>query len=61
MQPWSAGLAYVNGLDQDDSGRILEAYGANYGRLCDVKEKYDPGNRFRRNQNIRPRSEAARI
>ena len=59
MQPWSAGLAYVNGLDQDDAGRIPEAYGSNYARLCEVKSKYDPGNRFRRNQNIRPRTEAA--
>lgn len=59
MQPWSAGLAYVNGLDQDDTGRVPEAYGRNYARLCEVKAKYDPENRFRRNQNIRPRSEAA--
>lgn len=53
MRPWSAGLVYVNGLDQDDMGRVPEAFGSNYARLCQVKAKYDPGNRFRRNQNIR--------
>ena len=59
MQPWSAGLAYVNGLDQDDLGRVPQAYGRNYARLCEVKTKYDPRNRFREESNIRPRSEAA--
>jgi FAD/FMN-containing dehydrogenase len=52
MEPWSAHLVYVNALDQDDTERIPQAYGSNYKRLCDVKAKYDPENRFRRNQNI---------
>ena len=56
MRPWSDGTAYVNALDQDDTTRIAEAYGPNYARLCAVKAKYDPGNRFRRNQNIQPRA-----
>ena len=59
MEPWSAGTAYVNSLDQDDQGRISEAYGANYARLMDVKRAYDPQNRFRRNQNIQPARQAA--
>ena len=59
MRPWSAGLAYVNTLSEDDSARIPEAYGANYARLAEVKAKYDPGNRFRRNHNIVPKSRAA--
>jgi FAD/FMN-containing dehydrogenase len=54
MQPWSAGSVYVNSLDQDDAARVPEAYGANYNRLCAVKAAYDPGNLFRRNQNIQP-------
>ena len=53
MQPWSAAQVYVNALADDDSGRV-EAYGGNYARLAEVKAKYDPGNRFRRNHNIRP-------
>jgi FAD/FMN-containing dehydrogenase len=52
MEPWSTHLVYVNALDQDDTERIPQAYGRNYNRLCEVKEKYDPENRFRRNQNI---------
>ena len=54
MQPWSAGSVYVNSLDQDDADRVPEAYGANYARLAAIKAIYDPGNRFRRNNNIRP-------
>lgn len=52
MERWSTHLVYVNALDQDDTERIPQAYGTNYNRLCEVKEKYDPENRFRRNQNI---------
>lgn len=59
MEPWSSHLVYVNALDQDDLSRIPQAYGPNYQRLCAVKQKYDPDNRFRRNQNIQPRAEAA--
>lgn len=54
MQPWSAGSVYVGGLDQDDASRVPDAYGRNYARLCEVKAKYDPENRFRRNANIQP-------
>jgi len=52
MQPWSAQQVYVNALSEDDSGRVAEAYGGNYARLREAKAKYDPANRFRRNQNI---------
>lgn len=54
MQPWSAALVYVNALADDDGGRVRTAFGDNYDRLAAVKTKYDPGNRFRRNQNILP-------
>ncbi len=45
---------YVNGLSEDDSGRVREAFGGNFERLSEIKTKYDPQNRFRRNQNIPP-------
>lgn len=52
--PYAAGSVYINFLTQDESERISEAYGKNYDRLVDVKNKYDPGNLFRQNQNIKP-------
>jgi hypothetical protein len=54
MKPSSAGSVYVNALSVDEEGRLREAYGANYGRLSEVKAKYDPSNVFRVNHNIRP-------
>jgi FAD/FMN-containing dehydrogenase len=54
MKPSSAGTVYVNALSADEEGRLLEAYGANYERLAEVKAKYDPSNVFRVNHNIRP-------
>jgi FAD/FMN-containing dehydrogenase len=54
MQPWSAAMVYGNALSEDDSARFGEAYGPNYERLAVVKAKYDPTNRFRRNQNVLP-------
>jgi FAD/FMN-containing dehydrogenase len=46
---------YVNFLEDEGDARIRSAYpeGA-YDRLAAVKRRYDPGNVFHRNQNIRP-------
>ncbi|HEY8752517.1 MAG TPA: BBE domain-containing protein [Arthrobacter sp.] len=41
-------------MDAEDQGRVAENYGANYERLVAVKGKYDPGNLFHVNQNIKP-------
>jgi FAD/FMN-containing dehydrogenase len=57
LQPFSTGSVYVNYLGVgDDPERVQAAYGANYDRLAAIKQKYDPTNLFRANQNIRPRS-----
>jgi hypothetical protein len=46
---------YVNFLMEEGEERIRQAYGAEkYERLKALKRKYDPGNLFRRNQNISP-------
>ena len=41
---------------EEGSARVEATYGANYARLLAIKAKYDPGNLFRVNQNIAPRS-----
>lgn len=52
--PFATGGAYVNFLTQDEQGRVEAAYGSNYSRLVALKNKFDPANLFRLNQNIRP-------
>ncbi|HRC62168.1 MAG TPA: FAD-binding oxidoreductase [Dehalococcoidia bacterium] len=54
-EAWADGV-YVNFLaDRDGPARVHEAYpSATYQRLADVKAKYDPENRLRGNQNVRP-------
>ncbi len=48
---------YVNFLMDEGEDRIRQAYGAEkYERLKALKRKYDPGNFFQLNQNIRPYS-----
>jgi FAD/FMN-containing dehydrogenase len=55
MQPFIASARYVNYLDDDETGEAVpSAYGPNYGRLREIKTKYDPGNFFHLNQNISP-------
>ena len=56
MEPFMTAGRYVNYMAVDDAGdsAIAEAYGPNYRRLQEVKRKYDPGNFFHLNQNIRP-------
>jgi len=64
MQPYSTGGVYVNYLGREaDEGpeRIKAAYGPEkYARLVALKNKYDPTNLFRLNQNIKP-SQAAPV
>jgi FAD/FMN-containing dehydrogenase len=52
--PFSTGSVYVNFLSSDDESRVRAAYGVNYDRLVALKNRYDPTNLFRVNQNIRP-------
>ena len=58
MQAYSTGGVYVNYLGREaDEGaeRIKAAYGPEkYARLVALKNKYDPTNLFRLNQNIKP-------
>ena len=55
MQPWSTADVYVNYLGIEGEDRVRAAYGPEkYQRLVDLKNRYDPTNLFRLNQNIKP-------
>jgi FAD/FMN-containing dehydrogenase len=52
------GRIYLNfpGLGEEGEDLVRRSYGDNFGKLTAIKRKYDPGNVFRFNQNIRPAS-----
>jgi FAD/FMN-containing dehydrogenase len=54
--PYAMGGVYVNFMTEEEVDRIGSAYGPNYDRLAQIKQKYDPGNLFQMNQNITPKS-----
>jgi FAD/FMN-containing dehydrogenase len=54
VHPYSAGGAYVNFMMDEGEERVKSTYGENYPRLVTIKNKYDPNNLFRVNQNIKP-------
>jgi FAD/FMN-containing dehydrogenase len=55
VHPFNLEGAYVNFMMDDEAeGRVQATYGDNYSRLVTVKNKYDPHNLLRVNQNIRP-------
>jgi FAD/FMN-containing dehydrogenase len=41
-------------MGDEGEDRVKKTYGDNYERLVAIKNKYDPGNLFRVNQNIKP-------
>jgi FAD/FMN-containing dehydrogenase len=60
LAPYMADRAYTNYLPADDHDRVRQAFGMNYGRLVELKRRYDPGNVFHLNQNIDPTRIASR-
>lgn len=54
VHPHSAGGAYVNFLMEEGEDRVKASYKDNYQRLVEIKNKYDPNNLFKVNQNIKP-------
>ena len=54
IRPAARGV-YVNFLEDEGEDRVREAYSeSTYARLAEIKQKYDPTNLFKFNQNIRP-------
>ncbi len=56
LQPYSGGRIYANYANAQGEDAAKAAYGASYTRLLAAKDKYDPSNVFRRNQNLQPSS-----
>lgn len=56
MEQFSDGSQYFNfaGFLEDIRDAVRVSFKDNYDRLLDLKNKYDPDNLFRLNQNIRP-------
>lgn len=54
MEPFASSGVYVNFLGNESEGRVRASYGVNYERLAALKNRYDPGNFFQFNQNIKP-------
>jgi FAD/FMN-containing dehydrogenase len=54
LNAFGASDAYVNYLGEEGQSAVKASYGANYTRLATLKQKYDPDNFFRFNQNIMP-------
>jgi len=54
LHPYSSGGAYTNFMMDEGQDRVRDSYRQNYDRLVAIKTKYDSGNLFRVNQNIKP-------
>lgn len=55
MAPFMEDGGYINHLvAEDPAEKIRASYGANHGRLRQLKARYDPTNLFRLNPNIKP-------
>lgn len=58
MAPFSTGGVYVNALGTEGADRVRAAYRPKtWERLVALKNRYDPTNLFRLNQNIAPTAE----
>jgi hypothetical protein len=54
LKPFGSGAYLLNFLDVEGDDVIRAAFGQNYARLVEVKNKYDPSNFFQVNHNISP-------
>jgi len=52
LEPHTGG--FYDNIDQEGDTQVSANFGPNYDRLRQIKSKYDPGNQFRMNSNIKP-------
>jgi FAD/FMN-containing dehydrogenase len=55
-QPYAQKGTYLNYLMDEGEQRVRDSFGDKYERMVALKNKYDPTNMFRLNQNIKPTS-----
>ncbi len=61
MKPWASGNAYLNFIGDEGLTRVEAAFGREkFARLQAIKDRWDPENVFRHNQNIPPTRETGR-
>ncbi|MEE9554774.1 MAG: BBE domain-containing protein, partial [candidate division Zixibacteria bacterium] len=51
---YATGGVYINFMTEEETDRIGAAFGSSYDSLKMIKQKYDPKNLFRMNQNVTP-------
>jgi FAD/FMN-containing dehydrogenase len=55
LKPFATGRVYVNFIGDEGEERVIASFGRErYARLQALKDRFDPENRFRTSQNIRP-------
>ncbi|MFF5898447.1 FAD-binding oxidoreductase [Streptomyces argenteolus] len=55
VMPWASGDVYLNFIGREGQERVVAGYGEQaYERLSRVKARYDPGNVFHLNHNVKP-------
>ena len=53
LHPYSAGGGYLNMMMDEGADSVQASYRDNFARLAQIKARYDPGNLFHVNQNIK--------